>query len=89
MYIMNTDKCTRGAVAHSFYSFPSLCIYHSFPLFSTVMGKNYGTKKRDWHIVHTHAYSLHPLKTYVHTRARTSTFTLFLSLCFVTSSFVF
>lgn len=33
------------------------------------MGKNYGTKKRDWHIVHTQSYSLHPLKTYVHTHA--------------------
>lgn len=59
MYIMNTDKCTRGAVAQFFYSFsfPFYFFYRSFPLISTVMGKNYGTKKRDWHIVHARIQS--------------------------------
>lgn len=58
MYIMNTDKCTRGAVAHFVYSFPSLCIYHSVPFSSPLSWARTMVQKNETGTLYTHTHTV-------------------------------
>lgn len=81
----------RGRASFLFVLVPIFFFYRSFPLLSPVMGKNYGTKKRDWHIVHARieSSSFKNLCTHTHTHQHLHfSFPPFF-FCFIISSSLF